>query len=105
VRDIVYSGSPIWRAGGFTVLASNAARTIARDRGLNWLSGTSARHLAQYFAIQSVAGYEGGQRLDRQFQFGDYHAMTPKLSVYQAAKAAVIGMTRPGPHSGPTRSA
>ncbi len=50
----------------------------------------------QYFAIQSVvpgmkkAG--GGSIVN--FSSVSYHAMTPKLSVYQAAKAAVIGMTR-----------
>jgi NAD(P)-dependent dehydrogenase (short-subunit alcohol dehydrogenase family) len=29
--------------------------------------------------------------------------MTADLAVYQAAKAAVIGMTRPGPRSGPDK--
>jgi NAD(P)-dependent dehydrogenase (short-subunit alcohol dehydrogenase family) len=50
----------------------------------------------QYFAIQSVlpgmkkAG--GGSIIN--FSSVSYHAMAPKLSVYEGAKAAVVGMTR-----------
>ena len=49
-----------------------------------------------YFAIQAVApGMKkagGGSIVN--FSSVSYHTMTPRLSVYQAAKAAVIGMTR-----------
>jgi NAD(P)-dependent dehydrogenase (short-subunit alcohol dehydrogenase family) len=49
-----------------------------------------------YFAIQAVApGMKkagGGSIVN--FSSVSYHTMTPNLSVYQAAKAAVIGMTR-----------
>ena len=49
-----------------------------------------------YFAIQSVApGMKkagGGSIVN--FSSVSYHTMTPNLSVYQSAKAAVIGMTR-----------
>jgi NAD(P)-dependent dehydrogenase (short-subunit alcohol dehydrogenase family) len=49
-----------------------------------------------YFAIQSVApgmkNAGGGAIVN--FSSVSYHTMTPNLSVYQAAKAAVIGMTR-----------
>ena len=50
----------------------------------------------QYFAIQSVvpgmkkAG--GGSIIN--FSSVSYHAMAPQLSVYEGAKAAVVGMTR-----------
>jgi len=88
------------RLGPFTVLVNNAARddrhAIEDVTPAFWDERIAVNLRHQYFAIQSVvpgmkkAG--GGSIIN--FSSVSYHAMTPKLSVYQAAKAAVIGMTR-----------
>ena len=88
------------RLGPFTVLINNAARddrhSIEEVTPAFWDERISVNLRHQYFAIQAVlpgmkkAG--GGSIVN--FSSVSYHAMTPKLSVYQAAKAAVIGMTR-----------
>jgi len=104
VRDIAaYQGAiadMAGRVGPFTVLVNNAARddrhAIEDVTPAFWDERIAVNLRHQYFAIQSVvpgmtqAG--GGSIIN--FSSVSYHAMTPKLSVYQAAKAAVIGMTR-----------
>ena len=104
VRDIAaYQGmiaDMAARLGPFTVLVNNAARddrhAIEDVTPAFWDERIAVNLRHQYFAIQSVvpgmkkAG--GGSIIN--FSSVSYHAMTPKLSVYQAAKAAVIGMTR-----------
>jgi NAD(P)-dependent dehydrogenase (short-subunit alcohol dehydrogenase family) len=104
VRDIAaYQGAiadMAGRLGPFTVLVNNAARddrhAIEDVTPAFWDERIAVNLRHQYFAIQSVvpgmtqAG--GGSIIN--FSSVSYHAMTPKLSVYQAAKAAVIGMTR-----------
>jgi D-xylose 1-dehydrogenase len=104
VRDIAaYQGviaDMAGRLGPFTVLVNNAARddrhAIEDVTPAFWDERIAVNLRHQYFAIQSVvpgmtqAG--GGSIIN--FSSVSYHAMTPKLSVYQAAKAAVIGMTR-----------
>jgi NAD(P)-dependent dehydrogenase (short-subunit alcohol dehydrogenase family) len=86
--------------GDFTVLINNAARddrhTVDQVTQEFWDERMAVNLRHQYFAIQSVvpgmrkAG--GGSIVN--FSSVSYHVMTPNLSVYQAAKAAVIGMTR-----------
>jgi NAD(P)-dependent dehydrogenase (short-subunit alcohol dehydrogenase family) len=88
------------RLGPFTVLVNNAARddrhSIEEVTPAFWDERISVNLRHQYFAIQAVvpgmrkAG--GGSIVN--FSSVSYHAMTPRLSVYQAAKAAVVGMTR-----------
>ena len=88
------------KLGAFKVLVNNAARddrhTIDQVTPTFWDERIAVNLRHQYFAIQSVvpgmrkAG--GGSIIN--FSSVSYHAMTPQLSVYQAAKAAVIGMTR-----------
>ena len=88
------------KLGDFTVLVNNAARddrhTIDQVTPEFWDERIAVNLRHQYFAIQSVvpgmkkAG--GGSIVN--FSSVSYHAMTPRLSVYQSAKAAVIGMTR-----------
>jgi NAD(P)-dependent dehydrogenase (short-subunit alcohol dehydrogenase family) len=104
VRDVAaYQGAiadMAGRLGPFTVLVNNAARddrhAIEEVTPAFWDERIAVNLRHQYFAIQSVvpgmkkAG--GGSIVN--FSSVSYHAMTPKLSVYQAAKAAVIGMTR-----------
>jgi D-xylose 1-dehydrogenase len=104
VRDVAaYQGAiadMAGRLGPFTVLVNNAARddrhAIEDVTPTFWDERIAVNLRHQYFAIQSVvpgmkkAG--GGSIVN--FSSVSYHAMTPKLSVYQAAKAAVIGMTR-----------
>lgn len=88
------------KLGDFTVLVNNAARddrhTIDQVTPEFWDERIAVNLRHQYFAIQAVApGMKkagGGSIVN--FSSVSYHAMTPKLSVYQAAKAAVIGMTR-----------
>ncbi|MBM3647856.1 MAG: SDR family oxidoreductase [Alphaproteobacteria bacterium] len=88
------------RLGPFTVLVNNAARddrhTIDQVTADYWDERIAVNLRHHYFAIQSVApGMKkagGGSIVN--FSSVSYHAMTPKLSVYQAAKAAVVGMTR-----------
>lgn len=88
------------KLGDFTVLINNAARddrhTVDQVTPEFWDERMAVNLRHQYFAIQSVvpgmrkAG--GGSIVN--FSSVSYHVMTPNLSVYQAAKAAVIGMTR-----------
>ena len=104
VRDIAAYQAAIGEVAGqfgaFTVLVNNAARddrhTIDDVTPAFWDERIAVNLRHQYFAIQAVApGMKkagGGSIVN--FSSVSYHTMTPKLSVYQAAKAAVIGMTR-----------
>ena len=86
--------------GDFTVLVNNAARDdrhgIEEVTEAFWDERMNVNLRHQYFAIQSVvpgmkkAG--GGSIIN--FSSVSYHAMAPQLSVYEGAKAAVVGMTR-----------
>jgi D-xylose 1-dehydrogenase len=86
--------------GAITALVNNAARDdrhdIADVTPEFWDERMAVNLRHAYFAIQSVApGMKkagGGSIVN--FSSVSYHTMTPRLSVYQAAKAAVIGMTR-----------
>lgn len=104
VRDITAYQAAIAEVakalGSITVLVNSAARDdrhVIEDVTVDYWDERMAVNLRhQYFAIQSVvpgmrqAG--GGSIIN--FSSVSYHGMTPKLSVYQAAKAAVVGMTR-----------
>ena len=104
VRDIAaYQaaiGAVAAKFGPITVLVNNAARddrhVIAEVTPDFWDERIAVNLRHQYFAIQAVApGMKkagGGSIVN--FSSVSYHTMTPQLSVYQAAKAAVIGMTR-----------
>jgi D-xylose 1-dehydrogenase len=88
------------RHGPITVLVNNAARDDRHElkdvseEFWNERMAVNLRHA--YFAIQAVApGMKkagGGSIVN--FSSVSYHTMTPSLSVYESAKAAVIGMTR-----------
>ncbi len=86
--------------GPITVLVNNAARDdrhrLEDVTPSFWDERIAVNLRHAYFAIQSVApGMKragGGSIVN--FSSVSYHVMTPNLSVYQAAKAAVIGMTR-----------
>lgn len=88
------------RLGTITVLINNAARDDRHDiedvTPAFWDERIAVNLRHQYFAIQAVApGMKragGGSIVN--FSSVSYHTMTAQLSVYQAAKAAVIGMTR-----------
>ena len=88
------------KLGPITVLINNAAhdeRHKLEDVTAKFWDDRIAVNLRHaYFAIQSVApGMKkagGGSIVN--FSSVSYHTMTPNLSVYQAAKAAAIGMTR-----------
>lgn len=88
------------RHGAITVLVNNAARDdrhdIADVTPDFWDERMAVNLRHAYFAIQAVApgmkNAGGGSIVN--FSSVSYHTMTPRLSVYQAAKAAVIGMTR-----------
>lgn len=104
VRDITVYQATIaelaGRLGPFTVLVNNAARddrhTIDEVTPAYWDERIAVNLRHQYFAIQSVApGMKkagGGSIIN--FSSVSYHSMAPRLSVYEAAKAAVVGMTR-----------
>jgi NAD(P)-dependent dehydrogenase (short-subunit alcohol dehydrogenase family) len=104
VRDIAaYQtaiGAVAAKFGPITVLINNAARDDRHDLAdvtpAFWDERIAVNLRHQYFAIQAVApGMKkagGGSIVN--FSSVSYHTMTPQLSVYQAAKAAVIGMTR-----------
>jgi len=104
VRDVAaYQtaiGAVAQKFGAITVLINNAARDdrhdIADVTPAFWDERIAVNLRHQYFAIQTVApGMKkagGGSIVN--FSSVSYHTMTPQLSVYQAAKAAVIGMTR-----------
>jgi NAD(P)-dependent dehydrogenase (short-subunit alcohol dehydrogenase family) len=104
VRDIAgyqgVLGELADRLGPFTVLINNAARDDRHDLAevtpAFWDERIAVNLRHQYFAIQSVVPgmkQAGGGSIVN-FSSVSYHAMTPRLSVYQAAKAAVIGMSR-----------
>jgi NAD(P)-dependent dehydrogenase (short-subunit alcohol dehydrogenase family) len=88
------------RNGTITVLVNNAAhdeRHKLEDVTPEFWDDRIAVNLRHaFFAIQAVApGMKkagGGSIVN--FSSVSYHTMTANLSVYQAAKAAVIGMTR-----------
>jgi D-xylose 1-dehydrogenase len=88
------------RLGTITVLINNAARDDRHDLAEVtpdfWDERIAVNLRHQYFAIQAVAPgmrVAGGGSIVN-FSSVSYHKMTARLSVYQAAKAAVIGMTR-----------
>lgn len=88
------------RHGAITVLVNNAAhdeRHRLEDVTPEFWDDRIAVNLRHaYFAIQAVAPgmkQAGGGSIVN-FSSVSYHTMTPNLSVYQAAKAATIGMTR-----------
>ncbi len=104
VRDIKAYQAAIKQAadrlGAITVLVNNAARDDRHDlkdvteEFWNERIAVNLRHA--YFAIQAVAPgmkQAGGGSIVN-FSSVSYHTMTARLSVYEAAKAAVIGMTR-----------
>jgi D-xylose 1-dehydrogenase len=88
------------RLGPFTVLINNAARddrhSLEEVTPAYWDERIAVNLRHQFFAIQTVApGMKkagGGSIVN--FSSVSYHTMTADLAVYQAAKAAVIGMTR-----------
>jgi D-xylose 1-dehydrogenase len=104
VRDVkAYQAAITEVAGKFgpvTVLINNAARDDRHDiedvTPDFWDERMAVNLRHQYFAIQAVApgmkAAGGGSIVN--FSSVSYHTMTARLSVYQAAKAAVIGMTR-----------
>ncbi|MFZ5781230.1 MAG: SDR family NAD(P)-dependent oxidoreductase [Pseudomonadota bacterium] len=104
VRDIAAYQAAIGelaaRLGPFTVLVNNAARddrhAIDEVTPEFWDERIAVNLRHQYFAIQSVVPgmrqVGGGSIVN--FSSVSYHALAPRLSVYQSAKAAVIGMTR-----------
>ena len=88
------------RHGPITALVNNAARDDRHEledvTPEFWDERIAVNLRHAYFAIQAVApGMKraGGGAIVN-FSSVSYHTMTPSLSVYQAAKAAVIGMTR-----------
>jgi NAD(P)-dependent dehydrogenase (short-subunit alcohol dehydrogenase family) len=88
------------RLGPFTVLINNAARddrhSLEEVTPAYWDERIAVNLRHQFFAIQTIApGMKkagGGSIVN--FSSVSYHTMTADLAVYQAAKAAVIGMTR-----------
>jgi NAD(P)-dependent dehydrogenase (short-subunit alcohol dehydrogenase family) len=88
------------KLGAITVLINNAARDDRHDLAEVtpdfWDERIAVNLRHQYFAIQAVApgmkAAGGGAIVN--FSSVSYHTMTARLSVYEAAKAAVIGMTR-----------
>ena len=86
--------------GAITVLVNNAARddrhTLEEVTPAYWDERIAVNLRHQFFAIQTIApGMKkagGGSIIN--FSSVSYHTMTADLAVYQAAKAAVIGMTR-----------
>ena len=88
------------RLGAITVLINNAARddrhAIDKVTQEFWDERIAVNLRHAYFAIQSVAPgmKQAGGGAIVNFSSVSYHVMTANLSVYQSAKAAVIGMTR-----------
>ncbi len=88
------------RLGTITVLINNAARDDRHDledvTPDYWDERIAVNLRHQFFAIQAVApgmkAAGGGSIVN--FSSVSYHTMTARLSVYEAAKAAVIGLTR-----------
>lgn len=104
VRDVKAYQAAITQAaaklGAITVLVNNAARDdrhkLEEVTPEFWDERIAVNLRHQYFAIQAVApgmrAAGGGSILN--FTSVSFVGMTPNLSVYQAAKAGVIGMTR-----------
>jgi NAD(P)-dependent dehydrogenase (short-subunit alcohol dehydrogenase family) len=104
VRDVKAYQAVIAEVGGslgaITVLVNNAARddrhTLEEVTPAYWDERIAVNLRHQFFAIQTIApGMKkagGGSIIN--FSSVSYHTMTADLAVYQAAKAAVIGMTR-----------
>lgn len=104
IRDVKTYQATIAEAaatnGPITVLVNNAARDDRHeieDVTLEFYDERMAVNLRHaYFAIQSVVpgmrAAGGGSVIN--FSSVSYHTLTPNLSVYQAAKAATIGMSR-----------
>jgi NAD(P)-dependent dehydrogenase (short-subunit alcohol dehydrogenase family) len=88
------------KLGAITVLINNAARDDRHDLAdvtpEFWDERIAVNLRHQFFAIQAVApgmkAAGGGSIVN--FSSVSYHTMTARLSVYEAAKAAVIGLTR-----------
>lgn len=88
------------RLGTITVLINNAARDDRHDLADVtpdfWDERIAVNLRHQFFAIQAVApgmkAAGGGSIVN--FSSISYHTMTARLSVYEATKAAVIGLTR-----------
>jgi NAD(P)-dependent dehydrogenase (short-subunit alcohol dehydrogenase family) len=88
------------KLGTITVMINNAARDDRHDLADVtpdfWDERIAVNLRHQFFAIQAVApgmkAAGGGSIVN--FSSVSYHTMTARLSVYEAAKAAVIGLTR-----------
>ena len=104
VRDVKAFQAAIAEAaaklGAITVLINNAARDDRHDLADVtpdfWDERIAVNLRHQFFAIQAVAPgmkVAGGGSIVN-FSSVSYHTMTARLSVYEAAKAAVIGLTR-----------
>jgi NAD(P)-dependent dehydrogenase (short-subunit alcohol dehydrogenase family) len=104
VRDVkAYQaaiGEAAARLGAITGLVNNAARDdrhkLDEVTPEFWDERIAVNLRHQYFAIQAVAPgmRKAGGGAIVNLSSVSFVAMTPNLSVYQAAKAAVIGMTR-----------
>ena len=104
IRDVKAYQAAIAEAasklGAITVLVNNAARDdrhkLAEVTPEFWDERIAVNLRHAFFAIQAVAPgmkQAGGGSIVN-FSSVSYHTVTANLSVYQAAKAAVIGMTR-----------
>jgi D-xylose 1-dehydrogenase len=104
IRDVkayqAVIGEVAAKHGPITALINNAARDDRHEledvTPEFWDERIAVNLRHAFFAIQAVApGMKraGGGAIVN-FSSVSYHTMTPSLSVYQAAKAAVIGMTR-----------
>jgi NAD(P)-dependent dehydrogenase (short-subunit alcohol dehydrogenase family) len=88
------------KLGAVTILINNAARDDRHDLADVtpdfWDERIAVNLRHQFFAIQAVApGMKAaGSGSIVNFSSVSYHTMTARLSVYEAAKAAVIGLTR-----------
>jgi len=86
--------------GPITALINNAARddrhTFAEVTPEYWDERINVNLRHAFFAIQAVAPgmKQAGGGAIVNFSSVSYHTMTANLAVYQAAKAAVIGLTR-----------
>jgi NAD(P)-dependent dehydrogenase (short-subunit alcohol dehydrogenase family) len=104
IRDIKAYQAAIGEAaaknGPITALVNNAARDDRHEledvTPEFWDERIAVNLRHAYFAIQAVAPgmKKAGGGAIVNFSSVSYHVMTANLSVYQAAKAAVIGMTR-----------
>ena len=104
IRDIKAYQAAIGEAaaknGPITALVNNAARDDRHEledvTQEFWDERIAVNLRHAFFAIQAVAPgmKKAGGGAIVNFSSVSYHVMTANLSVYQAAKAAVIGMTR-----------